>query len=217
MLDAKPGIRPEPERFGARVVGIDPARFGNDATAFIRRQGRVAYDLKREWKKDTMHVAGVTARIIAEEQPDAVFLDIGGLGAGIYDRLCELGHAGIVRPVNFGESAYAKDRYLNRRAEMWGGMRDWLRTPGGVLIPADDGLYADLIGPQYSYTSTSQLQLESKESMRKRGVESPDAGDALALTFAEPVAPRGHDGRPLKTWRDRLNELGRPRRTGMTA
>lgn len=215
--EAKPGVRPDPERFGARVIGIDPARFGNDATAIIRRQGRVAYGLHREWKKDTMHVAGITARIIEEEQPDAVFIDIGGLGAGIYDRLRELGHAGIVRPVNFGEAAYANDRYLNRRAEMWGGMRDWLRTPGGVLIPADDGLYADLIGPQYSYTSSSQLQLESKESMRRRQVDSPDAGDALGLTFAEPVAPRGHDGRPLKTWRDKLNELGRPRKTGMTA
>jgi hypothetical protein len=214
---AKPRPEPPPEKFGARLIGCDPARFGDDATAIIRRQGRVAWGLERIHKADTMHVVGVLARLIAEEKPDALFVDIGGLGAGIYDRLVELGHGRVVRPVNFGEQAYDQRKYADRRAEMWGGMRDWLQTPGGVLIPADDGLSADMIGPQYSYDSLSRTRLESKQAMRKRGVSSPDAGDALALTFAEPVEPRGHNGRPADSWKDRLKQLGRPKRSGMAA
>jgi hypothetical protein len=214
---AKPRPASPPEKFGARLTGCDPARFGDDATAIIRRQGRVAWGLERIYKADTMHIVGLLARLIADEKPDALFLDIGGLGAGIYDRLVELGHGRVVRPVNFGEQAYDQRRFANRRAEMWGGIRDWLKTPGGVLIPADDGLSADLIGPQYAYDSSSRVKLESKEAMRKRGIASPDGGDALALTFAEPVEPRGHDGRPVETWKDRLKSLSRPRRSGMAA
>jgi hypothetical protein len=171
---------------GPLVVGVDPARFGDDDTAIVRRRGRVVCPVERIRKRDTMHVAGAIARLIKEDRPARVFIDIGGLGSGIYDRLLELGFGYVVSPVNFGESAGRSERYKNRRAEMWGLLKEWLQLPP-ASIPDDDGLAADLVGPQYTYDSEGRLKLESKEDMRKRGIRSPDAGDALALTFAAPV------------------------------
>jgi hypothetical protein len=77
---------------------------------------------------------------------------------------------------------------LNRRAEMWMKSREWLEDPAGVQIPDLDSLQADACGPTYTYDSSSRLKLEAKEHMRARGVKSPDEWDAVALTFAEPVA-----------------------------
>ncbi|MCP3663428.1 MAG: hypothetical protein GY696_13205, partial [Gammaproteobacteria bacterium] len=117
-----------------------------------------------------------------------MFIDVGGLGAGVYDRLDEMGYGSRIVAVNFGGTPFDEERYVNKRAEMWGEMKDWLDDERGVDIPDDDALHADLTGPSYDYDSTSRIKLESKEAMRKRGVRSPDLGDGLALTFAEPVS-----------------------------
>ena len=106
------------------------------------------------------------------------------------DRLRQLG-VRHVQGVNFGsasatwDSDGAKPRYANKRAEMWGNLRDWLK--GGGALPDDPELRADLTGVEYGYTATGEIQLEKKEDMKKRGLASPDIGDALALTFAHPV------------------------------
>lgn len=203
------------ERWGAKILGVDPARFGNDATGVIFRQGRVMYGLDLWRKLDTMETAGKLARLIDEEKPDLVNIDIGGLGAGIYDRLIELKYK-MVSAVNFGERAYDDRSYVDRRSEMWGGVREWLKLPGGVLIPDSNALHGDLIGPQYKYDSIQRVRLESKQDMRKRGVSSPDAGDAAALTFAEPVKSKVEQKREADSWKNRLRNLGkRPRRSGM--
>jgi len=204
------------QRRGPVIVGVDPARFGDDATAIIRRQGRVAYGEERHFKKSGMEVAGLIVRILKDEEPDMVFIDVGGLGGPIYDRLVELGWSHKVRPVQFGETAYNEERFVNRRAEMWGLMNDWFQTPGGVQIPDSDGLAGDVIGPQYEYDSRGRTKLESKEKMRKRGVSSPDGGDALGLTFAEPVGLREdrEARRETGSWRDRLNKLSKRGRGG---
>jgi hypothetical protein len=78
---------------------------------------------------------------------------------------------------------------LNRRAEMWMRSKAWLGDPAGAQIPDSDSLQADGCGPSYRYDSHTRLVLESKEDMRRRGQQSPDEWDAVALTFAEPVAP----------------------------
>jgi hypothetical protein len=78
---------------------------------------------------------------------------------------------------------------LNRRAEMWMKSKEWLEDPAGVNIPDEDSLQADACGPGYKYDSNTRLVLEKKEDMRRRGASSPDGWDAVALTFAEPVAP----------------------------
>jgi len=182
------------QKSGAKIIGVDPARFGNDCTAIIRREGRVAYNLARFSNQSTMQTAGRVALIIKVEKPDMVFIDVGGLGGGIVDRLKELGYGEVVKGINFGGKASQDDRYANKRAEMWGNMKEWLEE-GGVSIPDDSLLIKDIVTPKYKIKSNGTIQLESKDEMRKRGVKSPDAGDALALTFAMPVMKKTEEQR----------------------
>lgn len=171
---------------GQAIGGLDLARFGDDNSAFIVRHARRAHSSRVWHGKDTMEMAGIAVKLIAEHDLAKLFIDVGGLGAGVVDRLRELGHGGKIVAVNFGSKATDGERYKNKRAECWGLMRDWLNEPP-VSIPDDDGLHGDLVGPQYKYDSNQRLQLESKEDMKKRGIKSPDVADALALTFAEPI------------------------------
>lgn len=173
--------------YGPIIVGVDPARFGDDRTSIVYRRGRRAYNLLSYAKKDTMEVTGIVHRIIVEDKPDRVCIDIGGLGAGIYDRLCELGHRDKVIAVNGGATPLDQKKYYNKRAEMWGLMKEWL-VDVPCQIPDEDSLHADLCGILYKFDSNSRLQMEKKEDMKKRGVRSPDEADALALTFACPDA-----------------------------
>jgi hypothetical protein len=173
------------EKYGPLIVGVDPARFGDDHTSIIRRRGRVAYRLESFSKHDTMEIVGIIHRIILSEEPAKVCVDIGGLGAGVYDRLKELGFSDIVIGINSGSSPLNAKRYLNKRAEMWGEMSDWL-VDIPVQIPDNDALHADLCSVKYKFNSLTKLVLESKEDMKKRGIRSPDTADALALTFALP-------------------------------
>jgi hypothetical protein len=147
-----------------------------------------------------MEVAGLAVRAMKEFGIDKLFIDVGGLGAGVVDRLRELGHGGKIMPVNGGEKPLADTEYFNKRAEMWGEMKAWMND-GPVSIPDSDALHADLTAPGYSYDSLSRLKLERKEDIMKRGLRSPDLGDALALTFAFPVASGiGHRRQPDVKW-----------------
>jgi hypothetical protein len=124
--------------------------------------------------------------------PDAVFVDGTGIGWGVVDRLAQLGCSRAVG-INFGGRAERTDggeaaaRYANKRAEMWGFMKDWVRSG---CLPDDADLVADLGNVEYGYDGSDALLLERKDDMRRRGLASPDDGDALALTFAYPVAKR---------------------------
>jgi hypothetical protein len=151
-----------------------------------------------------MQVAGIVGKIINDDNPAMVFIDVGGLGAGIVDRLNELGYGRKITAVNFGERASEEGKYHNMRSQMWGEMRDWL-AGGSVEIPDSDSLHADLVGPSYKYDSTQRLKLESKDEMKARGIKSPDEGDALALTFAFPVA--ANDDVSLPAWREKLRAM----------
>ena len=184
---------------GPLVIGLDPARFGDDGSAMARRRGRKVLKVEKRHKLDTMQLAGWAKQVIDAEKPARMFIDVGGLGAGVYDRLIEMGYGEIVRAVNFGSAPLEPPKFdeegrelgggpLNRRAEMWMNSNDWLQDPAGVSIPDLDSLQADACGPGYKYDSNTRLQLEKKEDMRRRGVPSPDEWDAVALTFAEPVA-----------------------------
>jgi hypothetical protein len=183
VMQARKGFANES---GPLVVGVDPARFGDDRTSIIRRRGRVAYKLQSYTKKDTMEVVGLVHMIIKEEKPAKIFIDVGGLGAGIVDRLREMGYGDIIIAVNSGSVPLNIDRYVNKRAEMWGELKNWL-LDYPVQIPDSDTLHADLCGISYKFDSKTRLVLERKEDMKKRGLRSPDEADALALTFAYPV------------------------------
>lgn len=201
-------------RIGAHVVGLDPARFGDDDSVFIHRQGRVAWGVERLKQQDTMAVAGRAARMLQDDPTiRMMFIDIGGLGAGIYDRLVELGYGERVTAVNFGERASDDRKYFNKRSEMWGEMAEWLHDTITPSIPDDDTLHADLTAPSYTWSSNGQLKLDPKEKIKKDIGRSPDDGDALALTFAEPVAA---DDSFTEDWRKRLIAKRR-RKTAMSA
>lgn len=173
------------EAVGPLLVGVDPARFGDDRTSIIYRRGRVAYNLKSYKKKDTMEVVGIVHKLIKTDNPARVFVDVGGLGAGVVDRLHELGFKDVVHPINAGSSPLDADLYVNKRAEMWGECKKWL-ADAPVQIPDEDSLHADLCGTRYKFDSLTRLVIEPKEQMKKRGLQSPDESDALCLTFALP-------------------------------
>ena len=195
---------------GPLILGVDPKRFGNDRFAIAWRRGRKLIKVEsRPEKMDGLAGANWVKQVIDRDAPRRVFIDVGGVGAGVYDFLNAWGYAfdptdpngarKVVVPIDFGGSPQQTDIYLpsgemrpgpyNRRAEMWSRSRDWLAEPGGADIPDSDSLQADACGPGYHYNANGYLLLESKEHMRDvRKLRSPDEWDAVALTFAEPVA-----------------------------
>jgi hypothetical protein len=173
------------EAYGPLIIGVDPARFGDDRSAIIRRQGRKASGLETYIKKDTMEITGIVHNIIEREHPAAVCIDVGGLGAGIVDRLNELGHKDIIHAINAGSKPLDAKKYLNKRAEMWGNLKQWLLDEP-VSLPDSDELHADLCNVKYKVDSVSRLMIEKKEDMKKRGVRSSDTADSLMLTLAIP-------------------------------
>ena len=173
------------------VIGVDPARGGADSTVIVVRQGRDLLLVKRYHGDDTMTTVGRIIEAMEQFNPALTTIDEGGLGYGILDRLTEQRYK--VRGVNFGWKATKPIMYANKRAEIWGAMKDWLRT---ASIPSDRQLKADLTGPTTKPTSSGCIQLESKKEMKARGLASPDAADALAITFAFPVAHIDSANRP---------------------
>jgi hypothetical protein len=166
------------------IMGVDPARFGDDTTVIRFRQGRDArsFPVIELDKADNMEVAGHCAHWIERVNPDAVCIDAGN-GTGIIDRLRELGFK--VHEVWFGAKS-TKPEWANKRTELWDSMREWLK---GGAIDAHEDLLSDLPSPEYKFMGSSDVQaLESKESMKARGFPSPDHADALACTFAVRVA-----------------------------
>lgn len=181
-------------------IGVDVARFGGDTSVIRTRIGRDARSIapKRFKGLDTMQLA---ARVVEHVQylrglglRVVVFVDGGGVGGGVVDRLRQLGVDVI--EVQFGGAARDARKYLNRRAEIWGAMRDWLAVG---CIEKDETLATDLTSVEYQFTLKDQIQLERKEDMKKRGLASPDDGDALALTFAEPVPEYPRNAGPVAT------------------
>jgi hypothetical protein len=185
--------------YDPRIMGVDVARFGDDQTVIRYRIGRDARSIPPVKLRglDTMQVAARVVEEARRHRIDAIFVDGGGVGGGVVDRLRYLRQQ--VTEVQFGgvadrsrESREGNVVYYNKRAEMWGLMRDWLNTG---TIDNDPELIDDLTGVEYGYAQKNgrdAVQLESKADMRKRGLASPDNGDALALTFAYPVAPSDH-------------------------
>lgn len=179
---------------GPLIIGVDVAISNVDRTAIIRRKGRHAYRLEKVGNLNTMEICGKLKRIITEERPSKVYIDCIGIGAGVVDRLREMGYD-CVEGINVARSANDKERFRNLRAELWSDMRDWLLQDMPVQIPDDDELHGELCSLGYKYTSSGQLQIESKDDLRSRGMPSPDAADALALTMAG-----GYYGAPSQSY-----------------
>ena len=189
-----------------RIIGVDPARFGNDSFVIQRRQGLYAYPTIVLPKLDNMEAAGRLVTIMDQFQPDATFVD-SGRGEGVIDRCRQLGYD--VTEVNFGGSPIKEAIYANKRTEMWDSIGEWLRQ-GGV-IPNDPQLKSDLVSPTYHYTKTNKMILEEKEAIKTRLGRSPDRADALALTFAFPVRPKDfrYGSQKITTTNTKYNPLRR--------
>lgn len=183
----------EAEAIGPKKLGVDPARFGDDRTSICLRQGRKVHWIKSYSKKNTMEVAGLVITAIKETKAEQCAIDVGGLGAGVYDRVSEIvkspewdGPKCELVQVNSSSSPTDATKYTNKRAEMWGETKEWLLNQP-AQIPDSDELQADLTQIKYSYDSNNALKMEKKEDMKKRGFRSPDTADALGLTFAKPA------------------------------
>jgi hypothetical protein len=182
------------------VWAIDPARFGSDRTAFCKREANVITEVKSWQGLDLMQTVG---RVMAEyealppsQQPDEILVDSIGVGAGVVDRLRELGAP--VRGVNVAEAPSMGETYNNLRTELWFKTKAWLEDRS-CKLPEDDDLRADLTAIRYSFTSSGKMQAESKDSMRKRGLRSPDLADAVCLTMASDAATALSG--PMLSWR----------------
>ncbi len=168
-----------------RVMGVDVARFGSDETVFYFRQGLQSYPMKTYRGLDTQTIGELINQEAKEFKADAVFIDAVGIGAGVVDKVRALGVQGVYE-CNGGSQALRNKEFVNRNAEMWHKVKEWLKAGGS--IPDDSTLCDQLTNREYGYDNTSRLQLEKKEDMKKRGLSSPDRADALALTFYADVA-----------------------------
>lgn len=196
------------EKYG-KVLAVDVARHGDDQTVFAKRQGRRLFPLRRFRIKDLMQVAALVAEEINDWKPDAVFIDATGMGWGVVDRLHQMGYTQVIG-VQTGEKAFAEERYFNRRVELWGLMKEWIHD--GASMPDDRELESDLTGIEYGFDGKQRYVLETKADMKERGLDSPDSADALALTFASPVAPTKAK---KETWRSRLRRKNGKSRSAM--
>ncbi|QND53470.1 terminase [Phyllobacterium sp. 628] len=179
-------LRPGQYSFAPKIIGVDPAWTGDDSLEIVLRQGLYSKSLATIPRNDNdVQVANLIARLEDEHQADAVFVDA-GYGTGIVSAGLTMGRTW--RLIWFSGKSLDPG-YINVRAYIWGQMKLWIKA-GGAIDPKDQLLYDDLVGPETVSRLDGKIQLESKEDMKERGLPSPNKGDALALTFAEPVAKK---------------------------
>ncbi len=174
--------------YAQKRIGVDVARFGDDATVISVRQGLRAGPFLELRKLDTQAVADRIALAVQRTGAELVFVDANGMGVGVIDALKRL----RVRTVGVDSSSKpTDDRYFNKRAEVWTAMADWVKSGGGIP-PAMDQLKRDLMEPTYSFKH-GKILIEDKDQIKKRLGRSPDWGDSLAMTFAMQDRPASGD------------------------
>jgi hypothetical protein len=190
------------------VCGLDVARGGMDANVFAFRLGLDARSLPMikipgTKTRDTTVLIAAACEVLDKEyrcgdgklrQVSMLFIDGTGIGGPIYDRLVQLGYGSRVMEVQFGAEAPEAthgQKFANMRGWIWGKCRDWLKRGA---IPKDEQLAIELTAPDYTHDKRDRILLESKEHMKARGVASPDAADALCLTFSAPIVQRKAHG-----------------------
>ena len=175
-----------------KVMGVDIARFGDDSTVFVVRQGPKLVDFKVFKGLDTMEVATKVAEYNGIHQTSRIFIDSIGVGAGTYDRCKQLGLK--VSEVVVSNKSTEPNVYSNLRSQLWGKMREWLQNGADLPFFAKEketNLASQLSAMEFAYNNKMQIQLLSKKDLKKMGHPSPDIADALALTFAD----QAFDGR----------------------
>lgn len=184
------------------IWGLDVARFGSDSSALCKRQGNIVIETPRRWKNlDLMQLTGA---VVAEyesleesDRPAEILVDSIGLGAGVVDRLIELGLP--ARGINVSESPSFGTKYRNLRAELWAKAKAWLERRD-CFLPDDSQLVSELATVRYKFASNGKLQIESKEDLKKRGLKSPDVADSFVLTFASEATVGLHGSAAKNSW-----------------
>lgn len=166
-----------------KVLGVDIARFGENSSVICIRQGRKVSEMEILPKQDLMATAHHVAEVIKRERPIQTFIDGSGIGAGVVDRLRQLNFQ--VVDVNGGNSSI-NPRFLNKRAEMWYEMKEFIE--GLCELPNDTKLKDELTCVEYDFTDKGRIRLDRKSDIMEQYGFSPDRADALAMTFAYPVA-----------------------------
>ncbi len=174
-----------PQHTGAIHFGVDVARFGTDASVLAVRQGDDIVQITQHHQWDTTAVAGWISQAARTYHPDSIRVDADGLGAGVYDLLKAQGLP--VVEIHSGVAAKDPEQFLNRRAEWYWGLRERLdpalnATP--MALPPDEDLLAQMTSLHYKFTARGQVQIESKEDLRKHGLPSPDCADAVCYALA---------------------------------
>lgn len=175
---------------GMVVWGVDVARFGDDRSTLCKRRGNTILEPVKAWRQlDNMQVAG---RVVQEwtdtdERPDWILVDSIGYGAGVVDRLKEMGLP--VRGVNVAEVPSVADQYMRLRDELWFRMREWFEQRD-CSMPRDDALIAEIASMKFHPpTSNGKTKVWSKQELKKAGMPSPDLAEAFLMTFAAPARP----------------------------
>lgn len=186
------------------IWGLDCARFGSDRSALAKRQGNILLEPVKAWSGLNAMELAQTVKIEYYStnlagRPSMICVDSIGLGAGVADRLRQLGLPAL--DINVGESSSMKEKFRNLKAELWWEARDWFYQRN-VSLP-DSSLATELIAPQYKYTANNKIQVESKDEMKKRGVlegKSPDLADAFILTFSVAAMQAGSNKWGSQSW-----------------
>jgi|TARA_Y100000015_G_scaffold40321_1_gene45096 hypothetical protein len=183
------------------IWALDVARQGNDSSVLCKRQGPVIHPLTVWNNLDLMQLSGAVKAeydaMSSSKKPVEIIVDSVGLGAGVLDRLRELGLP--ARGLNVSERSMQKETYINLRAELWFKCKAWLEGMD-VKIPHDDRLWAELAAPRYHFTSSGKIQVESKEAMKKRGINSPDRADAVCLSLANEMTTMAYGTSSAGSW-----------------
>lgn len=194
-----------PTRQGPLIFGVDVARFGTDASVLAVRQGEDIVALEQHHQWDTTAVAGWIAQAAKQWHPVSIRVDADGLGAGVYDMLKAQGLP--VVEIHSGTAAKDSEQYLNRRAEWFWGLRERLDpalSAAPMALPPEEDLLAQMTSLHYKFTARGQVQIESKDDLRKQGLPSPDCADAVCYAFADvhgrSVMIGGHGSMAAPQW-----------------
>ena len=212
-LDEAEQRTPTADGIQPTIVGVDVARYGDDRSVIVVRQGAQIMEIRTYREIDTVRLAGYVCETADQyrtaggsqgyglqtynsDEP-VLCIDGVGLGAGVVDMCKTRGYR--VEDVLAGSKPQDPTRFENMRAECWSKMREWIKTRAALEKQAHwyQELRADLLSPEYAFDDKGRLQMERKQHMKERGAMSPDMADALSLTFSVLVAPRRTPPTPM--------------------
>jgi len=174
--------------FGTPIeIGVDVARFGSDNSVITVRKGIKSYIHSAIHGQDTMQLTGKIIQAYKETDAEYIKVDVIGVGSGVVDRLSEQQFPVVA--MNGAESPIEPDKFLNKRAEWYWNLRERYKD-GNIAIQHDDELEGQLASIKYKFNSQGKIQIESKEDMKKRNLESPDKADSQNYAFAYEKNPQ---------------------------